>query len=189
MGYAVKKKRDGKFTCKDFLSWPDSERWELINGEAYDMTPSPTANHQRIVGNLHAELRSRLKAGPCVAFIAPLDVVFDDHNVVQPDILVVCDKRKVRERIEGAPDMIVEVLSPATSLKDKKEKKALYERFGVREYVIVYPDELFVERYRLVDGKFAEPDILGPKDSLTLAFIEGIDIPLSEVFETGHPAA
>lgn len=108
----------------------------------------------------------------------------DDTNFVQPDVLVVCDKKKVRDKIYGAPDLIIEVLSPATSLKDKREKKALYERFGVTEYIIADPLEQYVESFHLgPDGSYSKGDVFGPREVLPLKFLGGIEIKLWEVFE------
>lgn len=189
MGYIPKKKADRKYTWQDYLSWPDEERWEVIDGEAFDMTPSPTFKHQRAAGNFYGILRDKLKGKPCVAVIAPLDVYLDEFNFVQPDVMVVCDKKKIKDRIYGAPDLIIEVLSPATSLKDKREKKMLYERFGVKEYVLVYPDEMFVEKFCLKDSKFAEAEVFGPQEVITLCSIDAIEIPLWEIFEVEPPEA
>lgn len=188
MGYAVKKKPGGKFTFKDYLTWPEGERWELIDGDAYDMTPAPTPKHQQVVFNLGTLLKSQIGDKSCRTYIAPTDVVLSEHDVVQPDIFVVCDKKKITAvNIQGAPDLVLEVLSPSTSIKDKRDKKALYERFGVEEYVIVYPEDLFIERYRLMGGKYGEPDIVGSQEVLTLSFISDISIQLWEVFETEPP--
>lgn len=186
MGYATKKNTDGKFTLKDYATWPDDERWEIIGGEAYNMTQAPTPRHQMIAGNFYSALKSRLSG--CRVFIAPTDVVFSEYDVVQPDVFVVCDEKKITAaNIQGAPDLVVEVLSPATSVKDKRDKKALYERFRVREYIIVHLEDLFIERYRFADGKYGEPDVVGSQETLSLAFTSGVDIPLWEVFETGQP--
>lgn len=189
MGYAIKKKRDGKFTVADYLAWADDERWELINGEAYDMTPAPTPRHQMIAGNLFSAIKTRMKKDTgCAIFIAPTDVVLSDHDVVQPDVFVVCDRRKITiDHIQGVPDLVIEVLSPTTSTRDKRDKKALYERSGVKEYIIAYPDDLFIERFRLIAGKYTEPDVLGAAETLSLTLQEGMDIPLGEIFETEPP--
>ncbi|OGW44863.1 MAG: hypothetical protein A2X57_11945 [Nitrospirae bacterium GWD2_57_8] len=188
MDFAAKKKSDGKFTVKDYVTWPDDERWEIIGGEAYDMTPAPTPRHQTIVVNFGSLFKTALKGASCRVFIAPTDVVFSEYDVVQPDVFVVCDEKKITAaNIQGAPDLVVEVLSPSTSIKDKRDKKALYERFGVREYIIAYPEDLFIERYRLVDGKFGEADVVGAQENVTLAFVDGVEIPLWEVFETAQP--
>lgn len=187
MAYPLKKKAEKKYTWNDYLTWPDEERWEVIDGEAYDMTPSPIARHQRLVSNLNWILKNKIAGGPCVTFVAPLDVYLDDYNFVQPDVFVVCDERKIKDRVYGAPDLIIEVLSPSTSLKDKRKKKTLYEKFGVKEYIIVHPEEMFIERYCLSEGGFKEADIIGAGEVLTLCSIEGIEIPLWEVFEVEPP--
>lgn len=187
MGNLSRKKTERRYTWQDYLTWPDEERWEVINGEAYDMTLSPTERHQRIVINFGSILRTKLSSSPCQVYVAPLDVYLDDLNFVQPDVFVVCDKAKIRDRIYGVPDIVIEVISPATSLKDKREKKTLHERFRVREYIIVHPDEMFIERYSLADDRFKEPDIIGAEEVLNLSFMEGIDIPLWEVFDIAPP--
>lgn len=176
-----------KYSWDDYLSWPDDERWEVIDGVAYNMTPSPTTRHQRIVGNIFRILGNNLAGTPCVTFVAPLDVIFDEYNFVQPDVFVVCDKEKIKDRIYGAPHLIIEVLSPSTSLKDKREKKRLYEKFGVREYIIVHPEELFIERYALDKDRFNEADLLGSEEILTLNCIDDVTIPLWEIFEVPPP--
>ena len=169
MGNLLKKKFVKRFTWQDYLAWPDDERWEVIDGKAYDMSPSPTERHQRIVLNFGSILRAKLAGNPCRVFIAPLDVYFDDYNFVQPDILVVCDEKKIKEKIYGAPDLIIEVLSPATSLKDKREKKALYEKFQVSEYIVIDPEGMIVEKNCLISGRFKGPFILGSTEALRLA--------------------
>ena len=138
-----------KFTLDDWRKWPEGERWELINGEAWNMSPAPRREHQRIVVQLTYALGRFLEGKPCEVYVAPTDVFLAEtterekaeDTVVQPDILVVCDPAKlVDEGIRGAPDFIVEVLSPATAAKDLEDKKALYEKHGVREYWIVRSD-------------------------------------------------
>ena len=187
MRYQIKKDAEKRYTWQDYLTWPDEERWEVIDGVAYDMSPSPTERHQRIVLNMGSILRTKLGSNPCKVYVAPLDVYLDDFNFVQPDVMIVCNKEKIKDRIYGPPDMVIEVISPSTSLKDKRIKKALYERFGVKEYILVHPEEMFIERYSLVEGKFREPDIFGPQEVLNLISVEGIDISLWEVFEVSPP--
>jgi Uma2 family endonuclease len=127
-----------RFTYSDYQTWPDDERWEIIGGKAYAMTPAPSLKHQKALGTLHLKFAGFFLGKASTVFIAPTDVVLDDRNVVQPDLFVVCDKNKMTDaNIKGAPDLVIEVLSPSTCLKDKREKKALYERFGVREYLLV----------------------------------------------------
>lgn len=187
MVYQIKKNADRKYTWQDYLTWSDEERWEVIDGVAYDMSPSPTPRHQIIAGNIYRILGNNLHGKPCRPLIAPLDVYLDDFNFVQPDVMIVCDKEKIKDRIYGPPDLVIEVLSPSTSLKDKRIKKSLYERFCVKEYILVHPEEMFIERYSLIESKYREPDIFGPQEVLNLTSVEGIDISLWEVFEVSPP--
>jgi Uma2 family endonuclease len=178
------KKLNKKFTYADYQSWPEEERWEIINGQAYAMTPGPSVRHQKVVGNFFLRLGNFFSGKPCVPFIAPTDVVLDDFNVVQPDILVVCDQNKISEaNIKGPPDLVIEVISPSTTLKDRREKKALYERFGVLEYILVYPEDGIIERYYLEGRKFSDPDLLNWDETLNLHIFPELDISLMEIFE------
>jgi len=181
---AVVKKSAEKYTYSDYLTWPDDERWEIIAGEAYNMSPAPSIKHQNVAGTLFSYLKQQLRGKQCRPFIAPTDVVLCDHDVVQPDIIVVCDEKKITEaNIQGAPDLVIEVMSPATALKDKREKKFLYEKSGVREYILIDPVELYVERFFLKDKRYGESGIFGPQEVLSLKSLKGIDVPLWEVFE------
>ena len=183
-------KAEKKFTYADYVAWPDDERWELIDGEAYNMTPAPTVRHQKITGNLYNLLSSHSKKREeCFVGIAPTDVVFSEHDVVQPDVFVVCDQKKITEaNIQGAPDLVIEVISPSTAVKDKREKKALYEKYGVKEYIIVDPADQYVERFLFgEDGLYGKGDIFGPMEVLPIVGLEGIEIPLWEVFEVEGP--
>jgi Uma2 family endonuclease len=178
-------KKDKKFTYQDYLTWPDEERWELINGEAYCMSPAPKVKHQRILNKLTYEFTQQLKR--CQHFIAPTDVVLDDFNVVQPDLFVVCSKKKITEdNIRGAPDLVIEVTSPNTELKDRREKKALYERFGVKEYIIVFPEREYLERYVLRNKKYSAPEIFNWDEVFKLKTFR-IEFNLWEVFEKELP--
>lgn len=181
----VARKKNRRFTYDDYVTWPDDERWELIDGQAYDMSPAPGTKHQTIIGAFGGIIRDKLLGHPCRPFIAPTDVVFSGYDVVQPDVLVVCDPKKITEaNIQGAPDLIIEAISPSTSLKDRREKKALYEKHGVKEYVIVYPAEEYLEIYRWEKSrkKFSEPVIFDRTQSIRLASIGGVEIALEDVF-------
>ena len=176
------------FTYNDYVRWPDDERWEIINGEAYAMTPAPTIRHQKISLYLSSLCAVFFKGKGCEPFAAPTDVVFDEQNIVQPDLLVVCDQNKITEKnIQGAPDLIVEIISPSTALKDKREKKTLYERFGVREYLIVYPTEELVERFALTDGRYGNADVFGWDEMISLAAFPELRLNLWEVFDKQSP--
>lgn len=187
MGSTAKKIGNG-FTYKDYLTWPEDERWEIVAGEAYAMTPAPSTKHQGISLYISSLFAQFFKGKGCRPFYAPTDVVFDEQNIVQPDLLIVCDKNKVTEKnIQGAPDLVVEILSPSTALKDKREKRALYERFGVREYLIVYPEEELVERLLLDDGRYGAPEVFGWYEVLPLAIFPELHLNLWEIFDKQLP--
>ncbi len=179
-------KKKTKYTYSDYITWPDEERWEIIEGEPYDMTPAPSVRHQSIVGNFYLRLRSE-GGTSCYVGIAPTDIVLDEYNVVQPDVFVVCDKSKVGEKaITGPPDLIIEVVSPATEVKDRREKKNLYERFGVAEYILVFPEREYIERYILEEGKYGASEIVNWDETIKIATLD-IEINLWEIFEKEKP--
>ncbi len=187
MGSTAKRTGD-RFTYSDYLKWPGDERWEIIDGEAFAMTPAPTLRHQKIAGNFFASFAAFFKGKSCVPFYAPTDVILDDRNVVQPDILVICDKNKMTDaNVQGAPDLVVEILSPSTGLKDKREKKTLYERFGVREYLVVDPEHEMVERFVLSDGRFGREDVFGWTEILPIAIFPELTLNLWEIFDKELP--
>ena len=133
-----------KFTYRDYLLLPEQDRRELIEGEFY-MPPSPSFRHQNIVAHLGSKLRHYVEANKLgVVLFAPMDVVLSETNVVQPDILFISNERReiiTPANISGAPDLVVEILSPSTAERDRELKLRLYSRYGVREYWIVDPDE------------------------------------------------
>lgn len=152
-------KRPG-YTLDDWRTWEG--RWELIDGVAYDMTPSPGTGHQEISSNLHARVWNALErarkssGGGCKVFAAPTDV-FLPSGVFIPDLVVVCDLAKISPRgIEGAPDLVVEILNPSTAGKDHSVKRWAYEAAGVPEYLIVDPDERLGILLHLVEGRYQE---------------------------------
>lgn len=182
---AAIKKKNHKYTYQEYLTWDDDERWEIIDGEVYNMSPAPTSFHQLLAGECHYQLVSQLKGKKCTPFMAPTDVIFSDENVVQPDVFVVCDKQKMLQtHIQGAPTLIIEILSPSTSVKDKREKKELYESFGVKEYLLINPEEAYVERYHLKGKKFQGPQIFAENEILSLKSLKGLKLNLKEMFES-----
>ena len=141
------------YTLEDYLRLPDDQRVELIDGVFYDMV-APTTIHQSIAGFLHKKFLDFVMAnkGPCFPFISPVDVQLDcdDKTVVQPDVLVVCDRTKYKNgRVFGAPDLVIEVLSPSTRRKDMQLKMYKYAGAGVREYWMVDPEKKLVVQYDL----------------------------------------
>lgn len=180
-----------EYTYKDYLTWPDGEHWEIIDGKAYP-TYGPTAlaapveAHQDLVGELFRLIANYLRGKPCKVFISPFDVVFEESEytktVVQPDILVVCDPKKLEngKRVIGAPDIAVEVLSPSTSSKDWFRKLRLYESRGVKEYWIVSADERAIYKNILTDGQYQMETL--KKGELTSRVLEGFSLDISEFF-------
>jgi len=166
---ALPKENSSGYTYRDYAAWPDGERWELIDGIAWSMSPAPTPAHQLIVGALYKRISDITERSRCTTFVAPLDVRLtedpsqskdDTTTVVQPDISVFCDPSRLDEKgAHGAPDLVVEVLSPSTGYKDQSDKLALYERHGVGEYWIVNGDAAWVMVYRIQpDGGYGKPD-------------------------------
>jgi Uma2 family endonuclease len=178
-----------RYTWSDYQSWPEDERWEIIDGVAYNMSPAPSTRHQTVTLKFAAKLEQKLSGKRCRPFVAPTDVKFSETDVVQPDILVVCDPSKITSsHIEGAPDLVVEVLSPSTLPKDLREKKALYQRGGVKEYLVIDPLENYAQRYLLDEnGRYGEAQVFGAQDRLAVAVLEEVEIALWEVFELPAP--
>ena len=148
---AYSTKKQGEYTLEDYLAIPDERRVELIDGVIYDMS-SPLGHHQIIAGQIYFHLVSYIsgKGGPCIPFIAPIDVQLDcdDKTIVQPDVLILCDRSKYTpQRIVGAPDFVVEVLSKSSREKDMFLKLNKYRAAGVREYWMVDPDKKTVIAY------------------------------------------
>jgi len=175
----------GGYTYRDYLTWPDGERWEVIGGEALSMTPSPSFSHQWVVGRLYALLVAALRGHACVPCVSPLDVVLSEANVVQPDVLVVCDRSKITPRgIVGAPDLVVEVLSASTALRDRRDKRDLYQRFGVREYLLVDAEARVVEHFVLRDdGTYGKTIVRGADQLLRIGCLGDLEIALADMFE------
>ena len=187
------KKIDRIYTYGDYRTWPDDERWELIDGSAWAMSPAPGTRHQVVTGEIYRRIANFLVGRPCRAYIAPFDVLLPDsaavdeeavRTVVQPDISVYCDRSRVRERGGfGAPDIAVEVLSPWTHKKDLNEKLELYERHGVREYWIVDPGNRTILVFRPGEGgRYGDPLVLVPPSVLESAVLEGFTLGLEGLF-------
>ena len=192
------RKIDRPFTYRDLRSWPDDERWEIIDGVAWNMTASPSTGHQGISMELSRRFANALQDHPCRVFASALDVFLpgdlgmeedDVTTVVEPDIMVVCDRGQLRERgCWGPPTLVVEILSPYTSGKDMSVKRDLYERSGVAEYWIIDPGNECVLVYTLDEhGRYPEnPTVLVGEATLkpragVLADAE-FSMPLPELF-------
>ena len=192
MSVPAKKQGQERFTYADYLTWPDEERWELIHGVAYDMSSTPPVEHQRVSGRLLVQLDRFFTNLRCEVFVAPFDVRLaerDEHEdeimtVVQPDISVICNPAQIDNRgCKGAPELIVEILSPGTFKKDITEKLALYEHHQVKEYWIVHPFEHSIQVFRLhEDFTYGKPAIYTGYDMLPVNLFPGLEIDLAAVF-------
>lgn len=181
-----------KYTYADYLKWQIKERVELLRGRIMPMSPAPSREHQQISIVLSYLLYDFFKGNHCQVFTAPFDVrlpVSQDPakevTVVQPDLCVICDENKLDERgCNGAPDLIVEILSPGNSKKEMREKYSAYEEAGVREYWLVNPLDKVVLVYLLNEaGKYIGLAPSTEDDHLTAAIFPELTINLQEVFQ------
>ncbi len=177
----------GKWTYEDYARLPrDGWQYEVIYGRLI-MVPAPAPGHQLIVGELLAALTTFLRRHPLGrVFPAPTDVLVPGKaEPVQPDLVFVAAGRLnivTKRAIEGAPDLVVEVLSPSTWLDDRRTKYALYADLGVREYWIVDPDERTVEVFSLQEGRYGLVNRYGPDDVLRSALLPGFEVCVAELF-------
>jgi len=175
-----------RYIYEDYAGWDDDERCELIDGVIY-MLSSPSQAHQEIGGELFWQLRGFLKEKLCKVFQAPFDVCLNsagdkDNTVVQPDIVIVCDKSKLDgKRCNGAPDMVIEILSASTSKRDMVIKFKKYLQAGVREYWIVDPDRKVVSVNILNNGNYIA-HAYGDEDIVPVHVLEGCKIDMKDVF-------
>lgn len=164
----------------------DGNRYEVIQGELF-MAPSPNRIHQVISRNLCRLLYPFLDSTNLgSAYNAPMDVYLDDSNVVQPDIIVVLKgsaAKEIPEGIEGAPDLVMEILSPGTSRRDLQDKRELYTKFGAIEYWIVSPEARQIQVYRLKEDPLHPVAIYQEMDTVETPLLPGLTIPGTEVFK------
>ena len=139
--YGYMSKVQGEYTIDDYFELPEEERCELIDGVIYDLS-SPVVSHQDIAAEIVVKFRNHVKekGGSCKAFMSPIDVILDEKTIVQPDVLILCDRSKIEKgRIKGGPDLVLEVVSPSSKRRDLVLKLNKYMESGVREYWIVDP--------------------------------------------------
>lgn len=182
--------QENTYTYADLLSWDDNTRYELYDGKPVSLA-SPSDVHQLILGELYLQFGTYLRGKKCRAYLSPFDVrIFEEFGdapedvdtVLQPDLLIVCDPGKVDRRgVHGAPDMVVEILSPATARYDQLVKFNLYRRAGVREYWIVDPDAKVVSVFTLENGRY-QAAAYGAETSVPVIVLEGCQINMAAVF-------
>ena len=177
-----------RLSYDDFVGFPDDgRRHELIDGE-HVVTPAPVSRHQRVLGRLFLALANHVARNSVgEVFVAPFDVILSEHDVVEPDILFVSNERReiVRDWVHGAPDLVVEILSPSSRRADEITKRHLYERFGVREYWIVDGEVEIVKVFRRApDGGFGRALELRREDGdvLETPLLPGFSLGLEELF-------
>jgi Uma2 family endonuclease len=178
------------YTYADYLKWQFDDRLELIKGKIFRMSPAPGSTHQRVSGIVNNELYNYLKGKPCQVYAAPFDVrlnrtVKDTQvtTVVQPDICVICDSAKIDERgCNGAPDIVVEILSPGNNKKELQNKYEVYEEAGVQEYWIIHPSEKTFLKYTLIDGSYQASRLLTIGDEVLTPILPGFGLNLDDVF-------
>ena len=183
----------GVYSYADYLTWEIDEMVELIKGKVFrSAAAAPRRKHQEVAGLLHSRFLVHLEGKQCKVYIAPFDVRLpiksirneDIYTVVQPDICVVCDRSKLDEAgCVGAPDLIVEVLSPGNNKKELRNKYEVYEESGVREYWIIHPSEETMIIYSLVEGKYKPSRLFSSGDVVKSECIPGFELDLEEFFE------
>lgn len=186
---------DKVYSYADYLRWSIEEQVELIRGKIFRMTPAPARRHQLISQNINRQLDRYLEPkNSCQVYYAPFDVrlpkagqTADEEviNVVQPDLCVICDPAKLDDRgCLGAPDLIIEILSPSTSEKDLTHKYDLYQEAGVKEYWVVFPGENVVQVFLLqADGQYSAPTTYTQSQKVPVAIFDGqLEVALDKVF-------
>ena len=181
------------YTYADYFNWRFDERLELIKGKIFKMSPAPSRSHQEISVAMTVKLVNYLKGKPCKVYAAPFDVRLprtskEDtaiYTVVQPDICVICDLSKLDDRgCVGAPDIVVEILSPGNNNKELRNKFEVYQEAGVKEYWIIHPSERTFLKYTLDrDGLFQPSKLLVGGDEVTSEILPGFVLDLNEIFE------
>jgi len=168
-------------TYNDYLKWED--RWELIDGIAYAMSPAPYPRHQKIVFGIARELETNLTCENCEVYLSPIDWKIDDKTVVQPDVAIFCEET-TRQYFSQTPPLVVEVLSKSTALKDVTTKYSLYERMGVEFYIIIEPSTELTDIFRLVDGKYQLIKKFTTEDSYRFEWDDGCssEVDFAKVF-------
>jgi Uma2 family endonuclease len=172
-----------KLTYEDYCCYPDDgRRHEIIDGDHY-VNPAPSTYHQHVSKRLPHQLYTQIElAGHGILYSAPVDVHLTDHDIVQPDLVVILNAKKqiiTPTKVKGVPDLLVEILSPSSLDNDRRLKRNLYERCGIPEYWIVDPFEHKLEQLVLKDARY---ELAPDTDAVQPAFITGVTVPLTEVW-------
>lgn len=180
-----------EYTYADYAKWAIEERLEIIKGKVFTMSPAPGSLHQRISQRLSLKVGNYLAGKSCEIFSAPFDVRLprltlkerEIITVVQPDICIICDPNKIDDKgCLGAPDIIVEILSPGNNKKELQNKYDVYEEASVLEYWIIHPQEKTFLKYTLVDNVFQPSRLLTIGDEVNTPILPGFTLSLDELF-------
>ncbi len=181
-----------KYSFADYLTWTFSERLELLKGKIWKMSPAPNTSHQKISREFFGVFYNYFKGSGCQLFHAPFDVRLPDkskenqdiYTVVQPDICVICDQTKIDQKgCLGAPDLVVEILSPGNTNREMKDKFQIYEEAGVREYWLVEPNDKVILVYVLENNKFIGLAPVTEADTLKSYIFEDLEIAVDQLFK------
>lgn len=185
MAHMIPLRKQVRFTYQDYLHIPEDKRYEIINGDLH-MTPAPLITHQKVSGNIYKALShfvNNQKLGEVL--YAPVDVVLSEEDVVQPDILFITQERLdilTDKNVRGAPDLVIEVLSPSTREWDREFKRKLYEKFGVREYWIVDLNAQSIEILQMTDEGFKTTRVYTQGAHLASPLLKNFSLAIGDVF-------
>lgn len=175
-----------RITYVDYLKMDDNNRYEILHGELY-MVPAPSTDHQGVSRNLEFLIWNFVKEkGLGTVFDAPVDVVFDDDEVLQPDIIFIASERQgiiSKNAIQGSPDLVVEIVSPGSAFYDTVEKKEIYRRYGVKEYWLLFPAEKGIEVLALENGEYLEFCKSRGEGTVKSKILKGLEIDSKDIFE------
>lgn len=181
------------YSYANYLTWLFDDRVEIIKGKVFKMSPAPSPLHQEISANISSAFHKYLKGKPCKIYYAPFDVRFpekskadkDIFTVLQPDICVICDLEKIDERgCLGAPDIVIEILSPGNNKTELLNKYFIYEEFGVKEYWVVSPGEKTLLKYTLDSkGKYQSSKLFTLSEKVYSEVLPGFQLDMDAVFE------
>ena len=182
----------GNYTYADYLTWQMDEMVELIKGKIFKQAAAPRRIHQEVSLKISTKLYNYLEKQSCKVYAAPFDVRLpvkskkneDINTVVQPDICVICDPEKLDELgCVGAPDLIVEILSPGNNKKELQNKYEVYEESGVKEYWVIHPNECTLVVYTLNNGKYVSSKLFTHGERVSSQAVAGFVLDLEEVFD------
>lgn len=185
-------KKDKLYTYAEYKKWPEGARFELIDGTIFDMSAAPGMTHQKVSGRFSRVIANFLEDKSCQVFAAPFDVFFPEEGeseeqtktILQPDLSIICDESKLSEKgCTGAPDVIIEIISPSTASHDQIAKLRLYEKYGVREYWIVHPIDRIVWKYVLEKGVYKKPELYDHNGTPAFNTFPELEINLYKAFD------